>query len=50
MFNLEDLKTLITIILAILGWIIVHRLNTLRDRDLKRREIVTNHLFTRIEY
>jgi hypothetical protein len=44
MFDLEDLKIFITIIVAVLGWIIAHRLNSVRDRSLKRRELITTHL------
>ncbi|MDB5133028.1 MAG: hypothetical protein JWR02_2777 [Mucilaginibacter sp.] len=46
MFNLEDLKILITIAIAVFGWIVAHRLNSIRDRSLKRRELITNHLIT----
>jgi hypothetical protein len=42
--SLEIWKILVTIIIAALGWIIVHYFNTKRDRTLKRRELVTSHL------
>jgi hypothetical protein len=44
MFNLENLKIIITVMIAVLGWVIAHRLNSTRDRALKRRELITAHL------
>jgi hypothetical protein len=38
------LIALITVSAAIYGWFKVHRLNSERDRELKRREIITKHL------
>jgi hypothetical protein len=40
----DYLKILITVITAVVGWIAAHYFNTLRDRSLKRKEIITSHL------
>ncbi len=40
----EILKTLITVIIAVLGWIIAHYFSSKRDRSIKRLEIKTTHL------
>jgi hypothetical protein len=42
--NLEIWKIFVTVIIAVLGWIVAHYFNSKRDRTLKRRELVTNHL------
>jgi hypothetical protein len=34
----------ITVLLAVIGWRIGHYYNTKRDKELKRREIATEHL------
>jgi hypothetical protein len=44
LLNLETFKIVVTIIVAVLGWIVAHRYNSKRDRALKRRELVTSHL------
>ncbi|QKJ29036.1 hypothetical protein HQ865_04470 [Mucilaginibacter mali] len=41
---LDIIKNLITVIIAVLGWRIAHYYNSVRDKDLKRRELITNHL------
>jgi hypothetical protein len=40
----EILKTLITVIIAALGWVVAHYFSSKRDRRIKRREIKTAHL------
>jgi hypothetical protein len=42
--DLEIWKIIVTAVIAVLSWIIAHRFNTIRDRDLKRRELITTHL------
>lgn len=42
--ELDYLKILVTVILAVLGWIIGHYFNSKRTRDQKRREISVEHL------
>lgn len=42
--ELDYLKILVTIVLAVLGWIIGHYFNSKRTRDQKRREISVEHL------
>lgn len=42
--DLEYIKILSTVILAIVGWGVSNRLNLKHSRDDKRRELVTNHL------
>ncbi|HWZ02716.1 MAG TPA: hypothetical protein VNX40_03835 [Mucilaginibacter sp.] len=44
MLNLEIWKIIVTAIIAVLSWIVAHRFNTVRDRGLKRRELITSHL------
>jgi hypothetical protein len=44
MFNLEIWKIIATAVIAILSWIVAHRFNTIRDRALKKRELIINHL------
>jgi len=44
MLYIEILKNAITIILAVLGWRIAHYYNSIRDKDTKRRELITGHL------
>jgi|SRR6185312_1666044 len=40
----DYLKILATVTTAVIGWIVAHYLNTLRDRSLKRKEVITSHL------
>lgn len=40
----DDLTLTITVIVALLGWLLVHRLNSERDLRNKKREIVLSHL------
>ena len=40
----DIIKTTISVIIAAIGWMIVHYFNSKRDRTLKRREIITKHL------
>lgn len=42
--ELDYIKIVTTIILAVLGWIIGHYFNSKRTRDQKRREISVEHL------
>jgi hypothetical protein len=42
--DIDLLKVTITIILAVLGWLIGHRLTSNRSRSIKRREFVTEYL------
>ncbi len=44
MEDLEYLKILITIVLALIGYIATHYFNSRRDIELKQREIITGHL------
>lgn len=38
------ITTIITVTIAVLGWIVAHYFNSKRDRSLKRRELITSHL------
>ncbi|MES2267936.1 MAG: hypothetical protein V4520_14340 [Bacteroidota bacterium] len=43
--NVADLiKNFLTIVIAVLGWIIAHHYSSKRDRRNKKREIITAHL------
>jgi hypothetical protein len=44
MLNLEIWKIIVTVVIAVIGWILAHRFNTIRDRALKRRELIITHL------
>ena len=42
--DLDYLKIIITIVLAVIGWLIGHYFTAKRDVENKRRELVINHL------
>lgn len=46
--NMEmfDLKIIVSIFIALLGWIVGHKFNSWRDLKSKRREISIQHLIT----
>lgn len=44
MNNIEYWKIVVTVATAVVGWVVGHYFNSLRDRQLKRREIITDHL------
>lgn len=42
--NFDYFKIIITIILAVIGWIIGHHYTKKRDKNIKKREITTKYL------
>ena len=43
--DIPDLiKTITTVAIAVIGWIVAHHFSSKRDRRLKRRELITAHL------
>jgi hypothetical protein len=44
MKDIELWKMLVTVAIAVIGWMIGHYFNSRRDQELKRREIITTHL------
>ncbi len=37
-------NTVVTVIIAVIGWIVAHYFSSKRDKKLKRREVITAHL------
>ncbi|TFF37941.1 hypothetical protein [Mucilaginibacter psychrotolerans] len=40
----DIIKTIITVAIAVIGWIAAHYFSSKRDKTLKRREIISKHL------